>query len=284
MTDLNRVNFMSKERFTNLAVTNEDELYIVETTIPNDEDVVHIMGDETLYGLKVFNTTPTVGTLSQSDNSTSAASTAYVKTAISNADQSVVHLSGEETITSTKRFTGEVYVPSPAANSNDNHAATTAWVNTNFSTSASVVHTTGNESISGIKTFTECPIITRSYNSNIRDERIKNVWSNIKLANDEALPSQSIFAGNHSYDGNDFEYSTFFSKIDSNGTVYSNLWVHHPNGTAAEMGIMQTAAGATWTYAPTPPTNDDSTQIATTSWVNTKLSNTLDSRLEITYE
>ena len=55
MTDLNRVNFMSKERFNNLSVTNDDELYIVETVVPDDEDVVHKTGDETIYGNKIFN-------------------------------------------------------------------------------------------------------------------------------------------------------------------------------------------------------------------------------------
>lgn len=60
--------------------------------------------DETITGTKTFNTTPVVGTLTQTNNSTSAASTAYVRTAISNEDALVVHLAGDETINGNKTF------------------------------------------------------------------------------------------------------------------------------------------------------------------------------------
>ena len=152
----------------------------------------------------------------------------------------------------------------------DSTVPTMGWVN-NPSTSTNVVHRTGDETIAGTKTFTNFPLILRSYASNDRDERIKNIWSNVKLANNEALPTDSVFAGFHSFDANNFEYSTCYSQIDVNGTVYSNLWVHHPSGSASHMGIKQTASGATVTYAPTPPASDNSTQIATTAWVNSKI-------------
>ena len=54
MTNLNKVNFMSKTRFDNLASTNDDELYIVETDIALDSDVVHKTGDETIAGNKTI--------------------------------------------------------------------------------------------------------------------------------------------------------------------------------------------------------------------------------------
>jgi len=130
----------------------------------------------------------------------------------------------------------------------------------------SAVHKAGTEIITGQKTFTIYPVINESYSSSNRDERIVNYWSNVKLANNELLPSESTFAGFHSFDGNNFEYSTVFSRIDDNGTVHSGLWVHHPNGTAAEMRITQSSDGTTTTYAPTPSAGDNSPQIATTNW------------------
>ena len=60
MTDLNKVNFMSKSRFDNLSVTNDDELYLVETNIALDEDVVHKTGNETIAGNKAFGNNITV--------------------------------------------------------------------------------------------------------------------------------------------------------------------------------------------------------------------------------
>lgn len=84
---------------------------------------------ETITGAKTFNTTPDVGTLQASDNSTKAASTAYVTSAISTEDNLVVHKTGNETITGNKDFTGATLtVKTQNANDNSTKAASTAYV------------------------------------------------------------------------------------------------------------------------------------------------------------
>lgn len=49
-----------------------------EMNLADDSEVVHLDGDETIEGTKTFITTPIVGTLATSNNSTSAASTEFV--------------------------------------------------------------------------------------------------------------------------------------------------------------------------------------------------------------
>lgn len=74
-------------------------------TKANDNAVVHNTGVETIAGAKTFSTTPIVGTLAQTSSSNAAASTSYVRTAISNEDALVVHLTGDEEISGIKTFT-----------------------------------------------------------------------------------------------------------------------------------------------------------------------------------
>lgn len=62
------------------------------------------------------------------DNSTKIATTAFVKTAVSN----VIHKSGDETLGGTKTFSNSPVVPTPAVNSNTNIPATTAYINVKF--------------------------------------------------------------------------------------------------------------------------------------------------------
>ena len=99
------------------------------TKSESDGRFVHLTGDETITGTKTFSTTPVVGTLAASDNSTKAASTAYVTSAIATEDVTCVHLTGDETITGTKTMTGAtVHVKTQNANDNSTKAASTAYV------------------------------------------------------------------------------------------------------------------------------------------------------------
>ena len=76
------------------------------------------------------------------------------------------------------------------------------------------------------------------------------------------MPSNSVFSGAHYYDGNNFEYGTHYSAIDTSGNVSTMLWVHHPNGNAAQLGIYQNSSGDTWTYA--PPCSSNNSIVTTT--------------------
>ena len=71
----------------------------------SDAKYVKLTGAETIEGTKTFNTTPIVGTVTSGDNSTKAASTAFVQTAISTAGNNYVHLTGNETVGGAKTFT-----------------------------------------------------------------------------------------------------------------------------------------------------------------------------------
>lgn len=103
-------------------------------------NVVHRTGDESIAGTKTFSTTPIVGTLAASDNSTKAASTAYVTSAISTKDALVVHLTGDESISGTKTITGTIAATGGTVNvatqtqgDNSTKAASTAYVDTGLS-------------------------------------------------------------------------------------------------------------------------------------------------------
>lgn len=71
-------------------------------------------------------------------------------------DDAVVHLADTETITGVKTFSAGLKSDEAiAAESNDTTVPTTAWVKSTISTAENgIVHTTGDESIAGTKTFT----------------------------------------------------------------------------------------------------------------------------------
>lgn len=76
------------------------------TKAESDARFVRMDGNvaQTITGKKTFSTTPVVGTLAENNNSTSAASTAFVTRAISTEDAKVVHIEGNESITGQKEF------------------------------------------------------------------------------------------------------------------------------------------------------------------------------------
>lgn len=140
-----------------------------------------------------------------------------------------------------------------------------------------VVDVTSNQTIGGQKVFTnqvefhnEGMTWSTSSAAGARDNRFRCKFYQYGLS-DEVYPAAAVFSGIHHYDKNNFEYGTIFSSMSPTGIVQTNLWVHTPKGTAATMGIQQDANGNTSTYAPTPATSDNSTQIATTAFVNNKL-------------
>lgn len=93
---------------------------ITETNLKaTDEDVVHLTGNETISGEKTFSSSPLVPTAASGDNSTKAASTAFVTSADNNLqtqinakanNNAVVHLTGNETITGFKTFKNDIFL------------------------------------------------------------------------------------------------------------------------------------------------------------------------------
>ena len=71
-------------------------------------NMVKISGNQTIAGTKTFSASPNVPTPATSDNSTKAATTAYVKNQGYALDNAVVHLAGTETINGAKTFTAAI--------------------------------------------------------------------------------------------------------------------------------------------------------------------------------
>lgn len=143
-----------------------------------------------------------------------------------------------------------------------------------------VVKTSGDQTISGVKTFNNQVefrsggAVWNTATGTQRDSRYCCKFYQYGLS-DNVLPSADVFGGIHCFDKNNFEYGTIYSALNTDGSASSNLWVHTPNGTAATLGIVQRSNGVTTTYAPTPPASDNSSQIATTAFVKNNLGSKL---------
>ena len=148
------------------------------TALASDSRLVHTTGDETIDGAKTFSdaatfngsvslangaTVPTGKTLTVTDAptaNTDAANKAYVDGQVAGA--TVVHTSGNETIEGNKTFTGVVTLPALTASSAATTAATKGYVDAAIAEVVGgdgVVHTSGAESITGVKTFTAGPVV-----------------------------------------------------------------------------------------------------------------------------
>jgi len=175
-----------------------------------------LTNDQSVAGKKTFSTTPIVGTMSTSDNSTSAASTAYVK------NQAYATLA-------SPTFTGTVTVPAPASDSNTTVAATTAFVISKVPSLTAYAPTAS-------PTFTG----TVTVNANI-----------------EIYDAANAFIDFKNTASNDYDV-----RIVCNPTGNLNIWATNIN------------LGSTNAFAPTPAAASDSTNIATTAWVRTKVPDT----------
>jgi hypothetical protein len=172
---------------------------------------------QTVAGTKTFSTTPVVGTMATSDNTTSAASTAYVK------NQAYA-------TKASPTFTGTVTLPTPTTNSTD--AATTAFVKTAIDAiSYSTLATKASPTFTG----------TVTVNANIEIFDALNAFIDFKNNSSRDFDGRIILTGN----GNLGIQSTTSITLDS-----------------------------TTVYAPTPAAASDSTNIATTAWVRTKIPDT----------
>ena len=313
MTDLNKVNFMSKARFDNLSVTNDDELYLVETNIAVDEEVVHKTGDETIAGNKTFSnnvvvtgTTTLNNALTVNNNVTVTGTTNFgsnVKVSgvihiPNNVNSNSSYSNGYIELMPSTTVTHGGYVDFHYAGSSDDYTArliedaqgqisyhganslsvsnsTTThtiavkgWVN-DPALSTNVVHRTGNETIGGNKTFT----------GGVVRQNGDDIGYNIKSLNaDNTSETQSYetLAYYRNVDANNKIIGDFRVVRTTSGTVKSSMIAR--NYASDEAGINAAIScsidneGNIYTSAPTPASpTDNSTQIATTAWVNNKI-------------
>ena len=122
----NEATVAQTDNSTNVATT----AWVTTKVSTADATAVHKTGDETITGAKNFTgATVTVATQTAGDNSTKAASTAFVKKAIDDEDALIVHVAGAETVTGSKTFSaGLKSGETIAASSSDTTVPTTAWV------------------------------------------------------------------------------------------------------------------------------------------------------------
>ena len=152
--------------------------------------------------------------------------------------------------------------PNPVSDSNDNNIATTKWVNNKINLIKNNYVTTNTEqTISGDKSFTQ-----------------KGEPFRIKDANFDVskTPSQTVGNGIVTYDKNNKQVGYYQVLQESNGNNANSINAvnYKTDGTIVRahltVGIGKT--GTTYTYAPTPSSSSNDSSIATTKWVNSKIS------------
>ena len=235
------------------------------TVTADTNDCVHKTGDETISGTKTF-TGGTArikisrGSAAYTEIMTTKGDANYTRTGgfrnienngineslmyITNNDGSSIH--GSISILKNTT-TGDVYTsaPTPATSDNSTKIATTAFVKAQgYAVDSNVVHKTGNETITGSKTFT-------SY------QYIKNI--DCSIANPPASTSWRYI---DCIDSNNVRIGVIGSQINTDGT--RGVYLQAGN----EGGISVFTNGTTvYTSTVTPPASDNSTKIATTAWV-----------------
>lgn len=175
---------------------------------------------------------------------------------------------------------GQPYVTAPtpknsdgsiSTSDNSNKIATTEWVK------SSCVNLSGNQSIGGTKTFTSVPVVQGGSPS----YRIIN--TDITKG---TVPTANEYGSVYVYDVNGAAESnaigTFYGRANKNGNIDTGLRAYKPesgSSTSAELIVTYPASGYPYAVCPTPKddsgnvnTSDNSTKIATTQWVTSKLS------------
>ena len=183
--------------------------------------------------------------------------TNYDKTKLSNNDIiQVLQDSTHDNATSYYKYV--------SSSNNFTYVGSTSATYTKTESDNRYVHLTGNEDISGVKTFLSTPILS------INDTSSRYVSKDLGYQQG-TVPSESRWSGILMVDKNDVEMGTFFTSYRSDGTVRSSMNVSAPiAGSTSKNAIYIScdANGNFTTGAPTPASaTDDSTQIATTKHV-----------------
>lgn len=166
---------------------------------------------------------------------------------------------------------GEKYAlaptPSNAADSSQ-RIATTAWVNARITALAGggpFVSTTGNQTVAGTKTFTSVPVVQGT------GPAFKLVKTNVTKGTTPASNMNTNML--QLVDSANVVMSLIYSSYQTNGNIMTGMYSCNPNGTDnTSLQIVFAANGEKYGVAPTPQNAaDNSTRIATTAWVNTRI-------------
>lgn len=169
--------------------------------------------------------------------------------------------------------TGNAYTEAPTptdtTTTSGNQIATTGWVNSNGN---NVVHKSGDETVSGLKTFTS-NLYYELTSSNTANYGACSFWSKDSNLNITSNPSyyKEYHLAARDTENRYLGYVSF--RYNTDGSSQSSLYARtrDADNTAnknASISVKVARDGTVTTYAPTPAANDNSTKIATTAWVN----------------
>lgn len=241
-------------------------------------DCVHKTGNETINGDKAFSntifrtadiTTSTVETVYKfTDTNTKPCGSIYNRmhwynSYVYNRHQSYNATADKDVYLDIKTHTsgnGDVSVGGTAtldnvtkvvSNTTEKLLATMGWVN-NPATSTNVVHRSGNETITGAKTFSS--------------KIVGNLQGNADTATSAGSATKASYLDNYSVPG----MNKIYLDWDTQVTGYVGLKVDNTvmGGLITTKNIGSQSANSA-TYATTQATTDNSTKIATTAWVRT---------------
>ena len=216
--------------------------YVDDSVSPlaTDADVVHLAGAETITGAKTFSAgivIPTGVDITLTDapvNNTDAANKKYVDDSLSDlaSDTRLVHTTGDESISGDKTFTDEVVLSGGAsvptnkvltitdAPTNNTDAANKKYVDDTVAGST-VVHTTGTETVGGVKTFSDGIVIPTGKDITLTDAPSANTdAANKKYVDDTVAGSTVVHTSGTETIGGAKTFSdaaTFSSAVSLNG-------------------------------------------------------------------
>ena len=145
---------------------------------------------------------------------------------------------------------------------------TLSWKGNTVATTNNTVNLTGDQTVDGVKTFLKSTIFEVLESDSRITTKNKSITIGVK-------PNETIYSGFKGVDSGGNEYANCNCSYNTSGRVGCNFYVKRSDGGSVvdgSFGIYIDEGGTTpYTLCPTPPTNDNSTKIATTAWVNTKL-------------
>ena len=181
------------------------------------------------------------------------------------------------------------YAPTPDTSDNSTKIATTAYVKSNL---ANYVDLSTNQSLNGNKTMSgtlSAKYVDIGYSGDIETSLVQlNIGHPSRFSNLGDLPSSASYSGIYFTDHSGKTYGSnvigmIEHSVSTSGTSSLSMRalknVSSGNTTAAnicELKVSIDSAGNKVTAAPTPATSDNSTQIATTEYVNNKFANPIE--------
>lgn len=202
------------------------------------------------------------------DNSTQIATTSFVNTAIKNQVSELVN-SAPATLDTLNELAS-------ALGNDPNFATTFANQIGSKANDSTVVHKTGNETISGQKTINQ-PLI---FNNTTTSYAYLGSLRTVAFAKGDDITGYYnqyngftiVTANTNSRNENRFILVDGSVQSNGNTSVGMHAFSTKAGSTYASISVGYNRASDTFTtYAPTPPSGDNSTQIATTEWVRALL-------------